>query len=128
MTSPNNADDDGEKPLDPAAERVRRKLVRFVGVNLAILFLAVAVVLAAVVWRAGIFGGGPAGGDNAAVPSGEPLLEGVIALPAGARINQHSLSGDRVSFDATLAEGSRVLLVYDLRQRRIVARFALISE
>lgn len=127
MASQHNADD-GDKPLDPAAERVRRKLVRFVAVNLGILFLAVAVVLGAVIYRSGLIGGGTTGSDNAAVPSDEPLMEGVIALPAGARVNHHALSGDRVSIDATLAGGSRVLFVYDLRQRRMVARFALGSE
>src|SRR5262245_27019369 len=35
--------DDEEKPLDPAAERVRRKLVRFMAINLGLLFTAVIV-------------------------------------------------------------------------------------
>ncbi|RUU07680.1 fimbrial protein, partial [Mesorhizobium sp. M6A.T.Ca.TU.002.02.2.1] len=34
------ADEDEEKPLDPEVEKVRKKLVRFVAINLGLLFLA----------------------------------------------------------------------------------------
>ena len=44
-------DNDDEKPLDPAAERVRRKLVRFMAINLGILFLALMAVVAALVYK-----------------------------------------------------------------------------
>jgi hypothetical protein len=46
-------DDNEEKPLDPAVEKVRRKLVRFVAINLGLLFLALMAVLAAVVYKTG---------------------------------------------------------------------------
>ncbi len=39
MTRP-QADEQEDKPLDPAVESVRRKLVRFMAVNLGLLFLA----------------------------------------------------------------------------------------
>ncbi|TIT86625.1 MAG: fimbrial protein, partial [Mesorhizobium sp.] len=38
-------EEDEEKPLDPAAEKVRRKLIRFMIVNLGLLFLALMVVI-----------------------------------------------------------------------------------
>ena len=42
-----------DKPLDPAVERVRRKLVRFMAINLGLLFAALMAVVAAVVYKAG---------------------------------------------------------------------------
>ena len=47
----NEQDDKDEKPLDPAAERVRRKMVRFMGINLGILFAAVMAVVLALVYK-----------------------------------------------------------------------------
>ena len=45
-------DENEEKPLDPAMERVRRRLVRFVGINLGLLFIALMAVVVAIVYRA----------------------------------------------------------------------------
>lgn len=130
MANPNFPEDNDEKPLDPAAERVRRKLVRFVAINLGILFVAIMAVLGALVYKSGFFGPSAPRGDNATVPApaDEAFREGQIALPAGARVNGHALSGDRLSIDATLADGSRAFFVYDLRQGRMVGRFAIVSE
>ncbi|TIP93769.1 MAG: fimbrial protein, partial [Mesorhizobium sp.] len=58
------------------------------------------------------------------VPSGEPLT-GDIVLPVGARVISQSLSGNRVSIDAELADGSRAIFVYDITERRIIGRFSI---
>ena len=44
-------DEENDKPLDPAVEKVRRKLVRFVAINLAILLAALMAVAAAIVYK-----------------------------------------------------------------------------
>jgi hypothetical protein len=123
-------DDNEEKPLDPAVEKVRRKLVRFVAINLGLLFLALMAVLAAIVYKTGAPGEVAAVGGNEAVPS--PAESGVIAgdilLPAGARLVSHSLSGNRITLDAELAGGGRAIFLYDIAERRIIARFDLKSE
>lgn len=113
-------DDTGEKPLDPAAERVRRKLVRFMAINLAILFAAVMAVVLAVVYRS-VTASGPETPPLSDVP-GEPIA-GAIPLPAGARIVSQSLSGDRLAIDTELSGGGRAIFIYDLRARRVVGRF-----
>ena len=41
--------DEEEKPLDPNVEKVRRKLVRFMGINLGLLFLALMAVVSGVI-------------------------------------------------------------------------------
>jgi hypothetical protein len=115
-------DDEEEKPLDPAVERVRRKLVRFVAVNLGILLVALMAVGAALVYKS-------RGGREPAAIGGEGgIAAATIPLPAGARIVSQSLSGDRLSIDAELAGGERAIFLYDLAQRRLIGRFAIGSE
>jgi hypothetical protein len=121
------ADEDEEKPLDPEVEKVRRKLVRFVAINLGLLFLALMVVIAALVYKTRTAPPPPANPSLAGdiqVPSGEPLT-GDIVLPVGAKVISQSLSGDRVSIDAELADGSRGIFVYDITERRIIGRFSI---
>ena len=112
-------DEEDDKPLDPAVEKVRRKLVRFVAINLAILLIALMAVAAAIVYKSG--GGAPRSGIG---QDGE-LAEAEIPLPAGARIVSQSLSGDRIAIDAELAGGGRAIFLYDLAEQRLVGRFSI---
>ena len=109
--------EDEEKPLDPAAERVRRKLVRFMAINLGLLFTAVIVVLLAVVYRS----------TQSPATSGR-LAEAEIALPAGARMIGHGYSEGRFSLDVELADGSRAILLYDLAAQKIVGRYTVTAK
>jgi hypothetical protein len=120
------ADEDEEKPLDPEVEKVRKKLVRFVAINLGLLFLALMVVIAALVYktRTGPPPATPPLAGDIQVPAGEPLT-GDIVLPVGAKVISQSLSGNRVSIDAELADGSRAIFVYDMTERRIIGRFSI---
>ena len=119
-------DDEEEKPLDPAVEKVRRKLVRFVAINLGLLFLALMAVVGAVVYKSRTAEpAAPIGGE---IPSPDGLVEADIPLPAGARIVSQSLSGNRIALDAELADGSRAIFVYDIAERRMIGRFAVTSE
>ncbi|UVC16823.1 fimbrial protein [Mesorhizobium onobrychidis] len=125
------ADEDEEKPLDPEVEKVRKKLVRFVAINLGLLFLALMVVIAALVYKtrtapppAGSPPNSPSLAGDIQVPAGEPLT-GDIVLPVGAKVMSQSLSGNRVSIDAELADGSRAIFVYDTTERRIIGRFSI---
>ena len=79
-----------EKPLDPAVESVRRKLVRFIAINLGMLFAALMAVVAAIVYKSAPRrrpADGP--GRNAAVWRDR-------ALPAGAKMIVQSFSGGRI--------------------------------
>ena len=78
-------DDEQEKPLDPAVEKVRRKLVRFVAINLGLLFIALMAVVAALVYKSRT-AAPPATEIAVEAPSPEGIAEGRIELPAGARI------------------------------------------
>jgi len=120
-------DDEGEKPLDPAVEKVRRKLVRFVAVNLGLLFIALMAVLAALVYKSRT--AAPPATEIAleALPP-EGVIEGQIPLPDGARIVSQSLAGNRISLALELHDGSRAIYLYDIGARRIVGRFAVTEE
>ncbi|AMY02640.1 fimbrial protein [Mesorhizobium ciceri] len=124
MASP-IAEEDQDKPLDPEVEKVRRKLVRFVGINLGLLFLALMVVIGALVYKARNAppANPPLAGDIQTL-AGEPV-SGDIVLPVGAKVVSQSLSGNRVSIDAELADGSRTIFVYDITERRLIGRFAI---
>jgi len=119
------ADDTEDKPLDPAVERVRRKLLRFVAINLGLLFAAVLVVVAAVFYKSATLEEPPmAASGDIRVPSGE-VLAAEIPIPAGARIVSQSLSGPRIALDVERADGGRVILVYDMAERRVVAELTV---
>jgi hypothetical protein len=118
------ADEEEEKPLDPNLEKVRRRLVRFMGINLGLLFLALMVVIAALVYKSRKAASPPPTASEIPVPAGAPLT-GDIVLPVGSRIVSQSLSGNRLSFDAELADGSHAIFVYDIAERRMVGQFAV---
>lgn len=124
MAAPHD-DDEDEKPLDPAVENVRRKLVRFIVINLGILFVALMAVVVALVYRAT-----QVGEDRSApvselpVPSEGGLLEGRIDLPRGARVVDHSLSGNILSLMVELGD-ARAIHLYDMTSGRLVGRFTL---
>ena len=122
-------DDDQEKPLDPAVERVRRRLVRFVAINLGLLFLALMAVVVAIVYRANRIESPPAiDVSELPAPAEGSLAQGTIALPAGARILGHAISGARLSLDAELPSGARAIFVYDMGTDRLIGRFDMVEE
>lgn len=119
-------DDEAEKPLDPAVEKVRRKLVRFVAINLGLLFFALMAVVAALVYKSRT--ATPPAEVTAQTPSPQGVAEGQVALPAGARIVSQSLSGDRLSLQLELADGSKAIYLYDTAARHVIAKFAITEE
>ncbi|MDP3897219.1 MAG: fimbrial protein [Mesorhizobium sp.] len=124
MAGPLDLEQD-EKPLDPAVEKVRRKLVRFVAVNLGLMFFDVMAVLVAVVYKSGVLA--PAAPVAVSRVPGE-IASGDIALPAGARVVSQSLSGERLSLHLALSGGGETILIYDTTQARIVGRYTLKAE
>lgn len=116
-----------EKPLDPAAERVRQKMVRFLAINLGILFFAVMIVLGAVVYRA--FLSQPAD-EPMPEPMTGPMTSGVfmpsaeLSLPSGAEIVSQSLSGRNLSLHVR-QNGADAMLIFDLATGEQVGRYEI---
>jgi hypothetical protein len=122
-------DDDEEKPLDPAVERVRRKLVRFVAINLGLLFIALMAVVGALVYKS--LNATPTAASGEAgmeALSPEGVADGQIPLPAGAKVTSQSLSGNRISLSLELPGGGRAIYLYDVAERRLVGRFSVVEE
>jgi hypothetical protein len=117
--------DDDEPPLDPGLEKVRRKLVRFIAINLGLLFLALMVVIVALVYKSRS-AKAPAPSLTSEIPvHGDEQLTGDIVLPIGAKVVSQSLSGNRLSIDAELADGTRAIFIYDVAERRMIGRFSI---
>lgn len=127
MTQP-TIDDEDEKPLDPAVEKVRRKLVRFIAINLGLLFAALMAVVAALVYKAMTVPQPAVSEPGIEIPSPEGVIEGQILIPAGARIVSQALSGNRMALSLELSDGGRAIYIYDLAARRIVGRYVVAQE
>ena len=127
MASPIHDDEDEqEKPLDPAVENVRRKLIRFMLVNLAVLAVALIAVVGAIVYKSR--NSPPAVAQpSLSVPS-DGMVEGEIALPPGARLVSQSISGDRLVLEVEEFGGTPALYVYDIAAGRMVGRFVISNE
>ena len=127
MAAPQSNDDD--KPLDPEVERVRRKLLRFMIINLAILFVAFAAVIGGFIYKSS-HAPKRAAEQEAAVkpPSGADAVAATIAIPVGAHIVAQTLSGRQLLLDLKLADGSRSFLLYDLEAGRTLGTYAVKAE
>jgi hypothetical protein len=127
MTKFEPADDEQEeKPLDPAMENVRRKMVRLQIVSGAIMFVSLMAVFGAVVYK--VTRTEPsqttATAGSSGVPSDAPM-NSTASLPLGFKIEQTSLSGGQILFYGTDINGKRKALVFDIKAGRIVADITL---
>jgi hypothetical protein len=113
-------DDDDDKPLDPAVERVRNKMVRFMLINLGILFFALIVVVGALVYKS--YGG------RKAAPADGKVAEATIALPAGAKVIGHDFADGQLSIEAELPDGGHTIFIYDLAAQAIVGRYRIATQ
>ena len=110
---------DEDKPLDPAVERVRRKMMRLMAISVGIMMIGLMAVLIAIVYKIS------ARGTQAAPVGG--TFETVLPIPAGGRIVSQSLSGDRLTL---LVEhsGRQTIFLFDTATRKIVGRIDIGEE
>ncbi len=112
-----------EKPLDPATEKVRRKMVRLLLVSIGIMMVGLMAVLGAIVYKIGE-------APDATIASAggvaiEPGTTGAVELPQGAEVVSATLDGDNVMLQLRLAGGGRELVIHSISRNRIVARLSL---
>jgi hypothetical protein len=115
-----------EKPLDPAVDRVQKRLRRLMlvaGLTLGLGFLAV---FAGIMYR--VFttdsGAPPALPKGAATPT---ISLSELGLSPDARVISTSLDGDRLAL--TFAEGGgTTVIVFDLATMAVVARLSVPAE
>jgi hypothetical protein len=101
-----------EAPLDPAAERVRRKMVRLLAVSIGIMFVGLFAVLAAIVWQVG----------EASAPT---LTRGDLLVPDGFSITESDLAADAIMLRGTDTDGAQRLLIFDRRSGELAGDFAI---
>ncbi len=131
-----------EPQIDPAMERVRRKMVRLLIISIAIMVIGLMAVLAAVVYKInkapdtaenetaqsdipGRSSGADIPGQKAATDEPLPLVESQLELAPGTRLLSQSLSGDLVSLETLLPDGGTEIMIYDYRKSRFVGRMRL---
>jgi hypothetical protein len=108
MTVPTD-DFDEDKPLDPAMERVRRKLARLMVVSIGIMLIGLMAVLGAVVYKS--------------AGSGAPQMaaEAVLALPDGFSVTDTAVSDTRILFLGEMPGGETRVLIYDAQSGALLA-------
>ncbi|WP_025660098.1 hypothetical protein [Rhizobium sp. IBUN] len=121
MTNIQPEDDQDEKPLDPAMERVRRKMIRLQIVSGVIMFVSLMAVFGAVVYKAmRAPAKEPTAVTSAGVPSDAPVSV-TATLPSGFVIQSSSLSGGQIMFFGATSDGIKKSLIFDIKSGRIVA-------
>lgn len=115
-------DEQEDKPLDPAMESVRRKMVKLQLVSGGIMLLMFMAVLAAIVYKVTRPDGTekPVATSGLAIPADQPLNL-TAALPAGFSVTSTALSNNQILFYGTTTDGTRKALVFDLSVGRIIA-------
>ncbi|MCF7646260.1 hypothetical protein KQ944_15325 [Bacillus subtilis] len=133
-----------EPPLDPAMERVRRKMIRLLIISIGIMVIGLIAVLSAVVYKinqapdtaesetaqSDIPGQAvkkDAQAQNTENKTAElpPMVESQLELAPGTRLLSQSLSGNLVSLETLLPDGGTEIMIYDYRQSRFVGRMRL---
>jgi hypothetical protein len=114
-----------EAPLDPAVERVRRKLARLLIASFGVMFLGLIAVFSVIVYRLNAPPGdtGASAGAAFRLPAGDAA----IRLPAGARIVSIALDSGRALLQLEKPGGAELLLI-DLSDGSILARYELAPE
>ncbi|WP_279111416.1 hypothetical protein [Bartonella apis] len=129
--------------LDPAVERVRRKLMRLMIVSIAITIILILIILAAVIYKVTSSSSdktpaevtkteanpvpvaepanNAASDAKAPAPAVPEFIKRSIALPQGTRILSQSLSNDMIALETLTPEGNTELVIYDYRKGHLVA-------
>ena len=115
-------DEQEDKPLDPAMEKVRRKMIRLQIVSGLVMFISLMAVFGAVVYKA--MGPSktatPTASQSMQVPSDQPV-SATASLPQGFTIENISFANGDMLFYGRLANGTRKALVFNVQTRRFVA-------
>lgn len=125
MTNPNFADEQ-EAPLDPAFEKVRRKMVRLLIVSASVIILGLMAVVFSIVYRVNKLPPDTAPAAN--VPANElavPAAQQSITLPTGFTVESTSISGNRILLFGTAGDGEKRIVIHDIGTGRTLTEIEL---
>ncbi|MCA1368117.1 hypothetical protein I6F15_11970 [Bradyrhizobium sp. BRP14] len=114
-------DEQEEKPLDPAMENVRRKMVRLQLVSAGVMLIMLMAVLGTIVYKLTRTDGPTEGAQPTVGVPGDAPLNAIAALPAGFSVSNVALSGSQVLFYGSLPDAEPRAIVFDIKAGRIVA-------
>lgn len=112
-----------DKPLDPAMENVRRKMVRLQLVSAGVMLVMLMAVLGTIVYKLTRTNGSAQAAPTTAavsVPADAPV-NAIAALPAGFTVSDVALSGSQLLFYGSLPGAEPRAIVFDIGTGRIVA-------
>ncbi|MEO1748761.1 MAG: DUF6476 family protein [Pseudomonadota bacterium] len=109
---PNPEETQEDKPLDPAVERVRAKMVRLLAVSMGIMFVSIFAVLAAVIYRI-----------NA--DSTDVFQSADIVLPAGFDVVESGFDSDVIFVRGVTPEGESKVLVFNADSGNLLRELTL---
>lgn len=119
-----------DKPLDPELEKVRRKMIRLLGVSIGIMFVGLMAVLAAVVYKVTQQDEEtPVAASETAVPveTAPVAAAGPVeaALPPGFVVEDVSLDGGNILFFGRLENFEARAFIVDVASGRIVGELTI---
>ncbi|ASY58089.1 MULTISPECIES: hypothetical protein [Sinorhizobium] len=114
-------DEQEDKPLDPAMENVRRKMVRLQLVSAGVMLIMLMAVLGTIVYKLTRSDGAAEATPPAVSVPGDAPLTAIAALPAGFSVTNVALSGSQVLFYGSLPGAEPRAIVFDIKAGRIVA-------
>jgi hypothetical protein len=123
-TGPNTApsgDVDDEKPLDPATEKVRKKLVKFSAVFMGLNMVALMAVLGAIVYKIGGYGADAPAAAVGGAPV-EPGFERLIDVPGGTKVLGASRNGNEVTLTLQMPDGKTAIWFYDVANAQVTGK------
>ncbi|WEX76923.1 hypothetical protein PYH37_005276 [Sinorhizobium numidicum] len=114
-------DDQEDKPLDPAMENVRRKMVRLQLVSAGVMLVMLMAVLGTIVYKLTRTEGGADPAETMATVPGDAPVSAIAALPAGFSVSDIALSGSQLLFYGSLPGAEPRAIVFDMKAGRIIA-------
>lgn len=120
MTNPNFPDDE-EKPLDPAVEKIRRKMVRLLVISASVIIVGLMAVLGSIVYKAS---------KNSAARTeltGGPVAPSqTVTLPKGFALETTTIDGNRIWFMGT-ADNKHLIIVHDIGTGKTVTQISVVA-
>lgn len=112
---------DDEKPLDPAVERVRKKMLRMMIVSVGIMLIGLMAVLGAIVYKLGKYGEDKTVSASTNAPLQVPeaaSIIGAIDIPDDAKVISATKDGQQILLTVQLGDGKQQLWLYDIATAR----------
>jgi hypothetical protein len=115
---------DDEKPLDPEVAKIKTKLTRLLFTSVGTMILGIMALIAVIVYkitRPAVVKSLP----SVALPHSVDEISAIINVPVGAKVNATSFSNQRILFDLTLKDETRVMMLFDVEQGKTIAFYKL---